>query len=123
MNPPNYIRWFSEIRSEDVALVGFSDHEWAVVTRPQLTAVVQPTDEIGRSGTRMLLERVEGRTEAGPRHLVIPPRLNIRESCGSGRRAELGELERIFGQARRRGPRSSRGRAAPAPAPAGGRPA
>ena len=40
---------------EDIALVGFDDHPWAVISDPPLTVVRQPTRELGQIAARMLL--------------------------------------------------------------------
>jgi LacI family transcriptional regulator len=83
---------------EDVALIGFDDFEWAVVLRPRLTAVAQPTYEIGETAARMLLDRVEGDPPPEPRRVVLPTRLIVRESCGADRQAHPAELEDVFGR-------------------------
>lgn len=69
---------------DDVSLVGFDDFEWTVVLQPRLTTVAQPTYDIGKIAARMLIERVEHRTSDGPRRVILPPHLIVRQSCGSG---------------------------------------
>lgn len=66
----------------DVAVVGFDDIRFAAFCRPALTTVAQPMYEIGRRAARMLLDQLEGKAE-GPRSIVLPHRLVVRESCGA----------------------------------------
>jgi LacI family transcriptional regulator len=84
---------------EDVAVVGFDDFEWAMVLRPRLTTVAQPTYGIGEAAARLLLERIEKRTDDPPRRVVLPTRLLVRESCGAGSHPDEQELEDVFGRA------------------------
>lgn len=63
----------------EIAVVGFDDISWATALRPPLTAVRQPTYEIGRRSAEMLLDRVKGDTEE-PRHIVLPAELIVRGS-------------------------------------------
>jgi LacI family kdg operon repressor len=51
---------------KDVGLVGFDDTEWAPLLGPGLTAIAQPTDDLGRVAATCLIERLRG--------LVMPPR-------------------------------------------------
>lgn len=66
---------------EDFGLVSFDDYPWLGCFRPRLTTVDLPKYEVGAEATRMLLERVEGKS--GPPIIKkLPPRLIVRESCG-----------------------------------------
>ncbi len=85
---------------DDMAIVGFDDFEWAAVLRPRVTAVAQPTYEIGETATRMLIDRIEGRGGPEPRRVVLPTRLIVRESSGAGGSSHSAELEDIFGRPR-----------------------
>ena len=58
---------------EDIALAAFDDIPWFVHTDPPITAIAQPTGELGRAAVRALVDRVEGRP-AAVRHPVRPPR-------------------------------------------------
>ncbi|MGI5341609.1 LacI family DNA-binding transcriptional regulator [Streptomyces sp. CA-181903] len=64
---------------DDVALVSFDDVAWFAHTDPPLTAVAQPTRELGRAAVHSLLERVEGRPAES---VLLPARLVVRRSCG-----------------------------------------
>ncbi|MFJ8001751.1 LacI family DNA-binding transcriptional regulator [Streptomyces sp. NPDC096310] len=64
---------------EDVAVIGFDDSMVARHTVPPLTSVDQPSEEIGRTITRLLLDEI--RDPARPRRrLVLPTTLVHRES-------------------------------------------
>lgn len=66
-----------------VAVVGFDDFEFASLLSVPLTAIRQPADELGRSGTRLLFEMIGAsvRTDELAR-IVLPTELVIRNSCG-----------------------------------------
>ncbi|MFD7919235.1 LacI family DNA-binding transcriptional regulator [Streptomyces sp. NPDC059740] len=64
---------------EDVALVCYDDVPWFAHLDPPLTAISQPTAELGRAAVRVLLERIAG---GDPDSVVLPARLLPRRSCG-----------------------------------------
>jgi LacI family transcriptional regulator len=66
---------------EDVALVGFDDLPWSGELYSPLTAVAQPTYEIGQEAVRLLLRRLAN-PKAPYQTVVLQPHLNVRESCG-----------------------------------------
>ena len=43
---------------EDVALAGFDDTTWATLVSPAITVIAQPTYEIGKTATELLLQRI-----------------------------------------------------------------
>jgi len=71
---------------EQVALVGFDDTIWADLVQPAITVLEQPTDDIGRTATKLLLERI-----ADPlrpvRQIILKGRLRVRESSVRQRRS------------------------------------
>ena len=67
---------------EDVALVGFDDMPWSGQLCPPLTAVAQPTYELGQEAVRLLVRRRED-PDASYHTVVLQPRLVVRESCGA----------------------------------------
>jgi LacI family transcriptional regulator len=69
---------------QDVALVCFDDFHNASRFFPFLTVVVQPAYEMGMNAAQLLFSRLEARATLQPRHVVLPTRLIIRYSCGSG---------------------------------------
>ncbi|WP_326694199.1 substrate-binding domain-containing protein [Streptomyces sp. NBC_01766] len=70
---------------EDLALVAYDDEVAALADTP-LTAVAPPKRQVGRHGTRLLVERLgtEPRGLEPGRHLALLPRLHVRASCGAG---------------------------------------
>lgn len=48
---------------QDVSFVMFDDPEWSEVVQPKISAVRQPTYEIGRIAARLVLERIERKTK------------------------------------------------------------
>ncbi|MEV0373185.1 LacI family DNA-binding transcriptional regulator [Streptomyces sp. NPDC050636] len=64
---------------DDVALVVYDDVPWFTHTDPPLTAIAQPTRDLGRAAVHTLLECVEGRR---PESVLLPARLVPRRSCG-----------------------------------------
>jgi LacI family transcriptional regulator len=61
---------------DDVVVVGFDDVFLADMLRRPVTTIVQPVEEIGRHGVRLLLEAIE--KPGGSDQLVLPPRLIVR---------------------------------------------
>jgi DNA-binding LacI/PurR family transcriptional regulator len=43
----------------DIALAGFDDMQWNVIVQPGITAIAQPTYELGRVAATLLMERIE----------------------------------------------------------------
>ena len=69
---------------EEMSIVGYDDVNEASHQRIALTTVEQPLLALGSGAVDLLLERLEeGRIEA--RHVVLPPRLVIRETAGPPR--------------------------------------
>jgi DNA-binding LacI/PurR family transcriptional regulator len=67
---------------QEMAVVGFDDMPWAPILTPPLTAVAQPSYELGVAAARLFLQRLhDPRTPA--QTVVFQPRLVIRESCGA----------------------------------------
>ena len=64
---------------EDVAVVGFDDSIIARHTNPSLTSVRQPTEEIGSTIARILLEEI-AEPEAPRQSVVLPTELIVRDS-------------------------------------------
>ncbi|MBJ7905041.1 MULTISPECIES: LacI family DNA-binding transcriptional regulator [unclassified Streptomyces] len=64
---------------DDIALAVFDDIPWFVHTDPPITAIAQPTGELGRAAVRALVDRIEGRSADS---LTLPARLVVRRSCG-----------------------------------------
>lgn len=69
---------------EDVSLASFDDVTWFELLEPPVTAIAQPTRELGEAAARMLLEMIEG--ESRPDSHVVPAELVVRRSCAGPRR-------------------------------------
>lgn len=67
---------------DEMALVGFDDMPWATSLNPPLTAVSQPSQEIGAAAADLLLDRI-ARPERAIRHLILETSLVVRASCGA----------------------------------------
>lgn len=67
---------------QDIALVGFDDMPWSSELCPPLTAVSQPTYELGQETVQLLLRRLAD-PDAPIRTVTLQPRLVVRESCGA----------------------------------------
>jgi LacI family transcriptional regulator len=63
---------------EDIAVTGFDDIPFAARSRPRLTTVAQPAEEMGRHAARMLLAAVRDREMSSSENL--PVELVVRES-------------------------------------------
>ncbi|GFM97307.1 LacI family transcriptional regulator [Streptomyces fulvorobeus] len=64
---------------DDIAMIGFDDSAVARHMDPPLTSVRQPTEEMGRTMTRVLLQEIAGPPEDRPR-IVLPTELVVRDS-------------------------------------------
>lgn len=64
---------------DDLALVGFDEAPWINLVRPAITVIAQPTRDIGRMATRMLLERIKN-PDLPAREVILQGQLQIRES-------------------------------------------
>ncbi len=65
---------------EDVAVVGFDDSKAAVTDHPHLTTVRQDVALQGKWMARLLLQQLDG-TDTGPRAVILPTELVVRESA------------------------------------------
>jgi DNA-binding LacI/PurR family transcriptional regulator len=63
---------------EQLSVVGYDSSAAALMTRPHLTSVNQPREEMGRLAAGMILERLAGRTRDAD--VVVRPVLRERES-------------------------------------------
>jgi DNA-binding LacI/PurR family transcriptional regulator len=65
---------------DDIAVAGFDDVEEAGFSVPTLTTISPDKQLIARCAVTNLVERMSGRSEAPPRDVVVPHRLERRES-------------------------------------------
>jgi LacI family fructose operon transcriptional repressor len=64
---------------EQVGLAGFDDVNWTVLVRPTITVIAQPTDEIGRTATELLLQRIQD-PQRPARQVILKGQLLVRQS-------------------------------------------
>jgi DNA-binding LacI/PurR family transcriptional regulator len=64
---------------EDVALIGFDDSPISWASRPQLSTIRQPAEDMAREAVALLLRRVEDPTTP-PERVILPAELICRES-------------------------------------------
>lgn len=64
---------------EDISVIGFDDIQPASYTRPGLTTVRQPLQEMGEIAARTILDRIEGRGDYMP-EIAIRPKFVVRKS-------------------------------------------
>ncbi|GGM21255.1 MULTISPECIES: LacI family DNA-binding transcriptional regulator [Micromonospora] len=67
------------ISPPDVGLVSFGDAFWSHLVQPALTTVHQPAYEVGRAAAELLLRR-RAEPTLEPQRVVLPTRLEVRES-------------------------------------------
>ncbi|MGA7155345.1 MAG: LacI family DNA-binding transcriptional regulator [Acidobacteriaceae bacterium] len=72
---------------KDVALIGFDDVPFYSLIRPSITTISQPVAALGRTATRLLLDRVQSLAPAEKVRITLPVSLVKRESCGCKRHA------------------------------------
>jgi len=70
---------------DDVSLVAFDDIPWMSIVQPGITAVAQPTLEIGRRAAERLLARMTGARTEEPDVTRLAPTLVVRGSVGPPR--------------------------------------
>ncbi|MCQ4083634.1 LacI family transcriptional regulator [Streptomyces sp. RB6PN25] len=78
------LKALSEMRlrvPHDVALACFDDFSWADFFEPRLTAVAQPSREMGAAAVRLLIDRLKG-PDRPPRTLRLSCSYVQRTSCG-----------------------------------------
>ena len=72
----------------DLSVACFDDFDWAEAFQPRLTTVAQPTEAIGAAAVSLLLDRLGEAPPPGLRHIILPPRLIVRDSCAPPRRTK-----------------------------------
>jgi LacI family transcriptional regulator len=63
-----------------VALVGFDNTFISKEVSPTISSVAQPIDEIGKQSVEVLIDKIYEKEEAKERHIILEPRLVVRES-------------------------------------------
>ncbi len=65
----------------DIAFASFDDTTCAQLLEPAITVIEQPTYEIGRTATELLIKRIQDPTRSN-REVILKTKLIIRQSCG-----------------------------------------
>jgi len=65
---------------QDVAVMGFDGLTAGEYVDPRLSTIAQPSFEIARAGTQLVLDLIDGK-ETGPTHRTLPAELMIRDSA------------------------------------------
>lgn len=64
---------------DDMALAAFDDIPWFLHTDPPITAIAQPTGELGHRAVQAVTDLAEGRSAQS---VTLSARLTVRRSCG-----------------------------------------
>lgn len=67
---------------DDIALVTFDETTWASLVQPPITLIAQPTNEIGKTATELLLQRIAD-PQRPTRQVILKGQLIIRGSSAS----------------------------------------
>jgi LacI family transcriptional regulator, fructose operon transcriptional repressor len=73
----------------DVALAGFDETIWSSLVEPAITTLAQPTAEIGKTATELLLQRIAAPQRA-PRKVILQGTLHVRDSSAAQMPASAG---------------------------------
>ena len=66
---------------EEIAFASFDETTWAKLVVPALTVIEQPTYDIGRTATELLIKRIQDPTRS-TREVTLKSKLIVRQSCG-----------------------------------------
>ena len=75
------LRELGKTAGRDIPMLSFDDFDLADMLTPSLSVVAQPAATLGREAATLLFERLRGKSD-GPRTVVLPTTLRLRESCG-----------------------------------------
>ncbi|MDD2922488.1 MAG: substrate-binding domain-containing protein, partial [Anaerolineales bacterium] len=64
---------------DEVAIVGFDETTWGKLVDPPITVIAQPTEEIGRTATELLFQRIQEPTRS-PKAVILNGVLTAKES-------------------------------------------
>lgn len=65
---------------EDISLICFDDTEWSSYADPPLTVIEPYTEDLCKSASDLLFDRINGTYSGEGHHRIIPTRLVVRES-------------------------------------------
>jgi DNA-binding LacI/PurR family transcriptional regulator len=78
----NEAEYYGLTIGRDLSVIGFDDAPLTEYLRPSLTTIQQDMPETGQA-LMAILEALLNKTEPGESHVLIPPRLILRDSCGA----------------------------------------
>lgn len=64
----------------ELGVCGYDDWAWTQLIPPGITAIAQPTYEIGRETSKMLLSRISSKRTRKPREVELPSTIHLRGS-------------------------------------------
>ncbi len=70
---------------EDISVIGGSDSDLSLLSTPPISVVRTDFAELGRTGTRLLLDRIAG-DDSAPRRIIFSTDFIIRASCAAPKR-------------------------------------
>jgi LacI family transcriptional regulator len=75
---------------DHLSVLGFDDYRWNQYFHPSLTAVAQPTREMGRNAFQILRHMIESDSgqESQQKHVRLPAELRVRKSTGPAPNAQ-----------------------------------
>jgi LacI family transcriptional regulator len=78
----------------DLAIVGYDDIDFAAAAAVPLTSVRQPREQLGRTGTQLLVDEVRDGDAHKHRHVVFTPELVVRASSNGRHARRAQRMER-----------------------------
>ena len=66
---------------DDIAFASFDETPWTTILKPSITVVKQPTHEIGKLATELLIQRVK-KHQIPRREIILNTEIIYRHSCG-----------------------------------------
>ncbi len=64
----------------EVSVIGYDDPVWTTLVEPNLTVISEDRFSMGEQAVNMLFDRIEGRSEDKPKHIVMQAELIVRDS-------------------------------------------
>ena len=68
---------------EDIDIICFGNNTTSRFISPALSCVDQPADKLGRRAVEVILEDIGSNDRTRPRHIEVPTKLIIRETCSA----------------------------------------
>ena len=65
---------------QEVSMVGYDDPVWTQLVEPNLTVISEDRFSMGEQAVNMLFDRIKGRSEGAPKHVVMQAELIMRDS-------------------------------------------